>query len=157
MQNSKPRLGKYLLIILTIILIPLISCDEEDPVSPTEEHFEAEGVVLRTSGIKIAEIYRGETADTLSATVSEVGDHITVSFYDSDKNEINAPNEENDKLAWEIGDETILKVGQHEGEEGGFEFHLEGLKEGISSIELFIVHHEHNDFRSGKIPVKVGK
>ncbi|MEE9431577.1 MAG: hypothetical protein V3V16_11080 [Melioribacteraceae bacterium] len=154
MQKSFKFLAQFMLL-FSVVIIGLSSCDEKDPVSPAEEHFEAEGLVLRTSGIKLAEIFRGETSDTLSLLKDILGDHIEVTFYDSEKKEIAPPNDEHIKFAWTVDDPLILGVHQHEGEEGGFEFHLKGLKVGETQIEFFIKHNDHNDYRSGKFPVKV--
>ena len=49
----------------------------------------------------------------------------------------------------------MLEVWQHEGEEGGFEFHLRGLKIGVTEIEFFILHNGHSDYRSGLFPVVI--
>ena len=155
MQNSKKDLIKYILILITFFFVPLTSCDEDDPVTPAEEHFEAEGVILKSSGIKIAEIFQGITNDTLRAPANAIGDHMDVKFYNSAKEEIEPPNDENMSLGWEIDDKDILDIWQHEGEEGGFELHLKGLKAGSTNIEFFVLHHDHKDYRSGKFPVNV--
>ena len=129
-----------------------ISCDD-DPISPQSEHFEAIGMYISSSGMEIASILRGETDDTLYAVLGELTDHMDAQFYDEDENIVDPPDDEDSWLSWEIDDENIVEVWQHEGEEGGFEFHLRGLQEGQTNIEFMIMHVDHADFRSGKIPV----
>lgn len=143
-----------MLIGVFIISFFIISCSD-DPVTPQEEHFEAEGIVFLQSGIKIADIFRGVTSDTLYAPVDSMTAGIDVKFYNSNQEMIDPPNDPDLTFAWEIDNTLIVDVWQHPGEEGGFEFHLEGLLADTTLIEFFILHEGHADFRSGKITVVV--
>ena len=143
-------------IFLTLTSVSILAgCAKDESLAPQEEHFEAIGMYFTSSGIRVASILRGETSDTLNAPLGKIGEGIEIQFYDKDENLIDPPEREHQKLAWEIEDPSIVEVWQHPGEEGGFEFHLKGLTIGITKIEFFIMHEEHADFRSGKIPVKV--
>ena len=147
---------KFLLSVLAITSITFLSsCKDDDPVSAQEEHFEAIGIHFSNSGIKLAQILRGVTADTLFAPLGSLSDHIEVKFFDDDENVIDPPSDEHETLGWAVDDNTVVELYQHPGEEGGYEFHLRGLKAGSTKIEFFIVHEGHNDFRSGKITVTV--
>jgi hypothetical protein len=144
------------IIIISFVSILFFSCGgDENPLPPQEEHFEAEGIVFLQSGITVASIFQGVTTDTLIAPAGGRSDHFDVKFYDENQNVIDPPSDANKSLAWEIDNEAILAVWQHPGEEGGYEFHLDGLAEGNTHIEFFIVHEGHNDYRSGKIPVRI--
>ncbi|HSW56475.1 MAG TPA: hypothetical protein VLH59_15430 [Ignavibacteriaceae bacterium] len=147
---------KILLTLTSLFLFSLffISCSD-DPVTPQEDHFEAEGIVFLESGIKIADIFRGVTIDTLFAPKGGQTSGIGVKFYNSNKEMINPPNSAEQTLAWEIDNPNLVEVWQHPGEEGGYEFHLRGLVEGVTQMEFFIMHEGHADFRSGKIIVTV--
>jgi hypothetical protein len=147
-------LKKSILFIFMIIGLILVSC-KDDPLEPDMDHFEAEGIVFYQSGIKIGEIFRGITQDTLFARVEETSVHIEVKFFDTNKNELDPPHHTKQPFSWEIQDTTIVGIWQHPGEEGSYEFHLVGKQTGITNIEFFIMHEAHADFRSGKIPVKV--
>ncbi|MBK8946193.1 MAG: hypothetical protein IPM32_13130 [Ignavibacteriae bacterium] len=137
-------------------LLVFISCKDDDPITPAEDHFEAIGTIIYdATGAVVVSILRGRTDDTLQINNGELSDHFEVKFYDENENIINPPNNENIKLSYEIGENTIASWWQHEGEEGGFEFHLNGLKPGTTTLELFIVHEGHNDYRSGLIPLIV--
>ncbi len=141
-------------ILLSVFVIN--GCKSEDSiVNPPEEHFEAEGVVLESSGIVFASIFRGVTTDTIKVPVGEFPDHIEVKFYDENKNVIAPPSDSDKKLGYSIADSTVVTFWQHAGEEGGFEFHLRGKKPGITTMELFVKHGEHSDFRSGNFIVRV--
>ena len=146
---------RFVFIFLSIISLTAFSaCDKnDDPVTSQEEHFEAIGMIFRTSGIKVAQILRGVTTDTLKGPEGAIGDALDITFFNPNESEIAPPS--NPSLAWEIEDPTIFEIWQHSGEEGGYEFHLKGLKAGETRIEFFIMHDGHSDFRSGKIPVKI--
>ena len=147
---------KLLFVLFSFVGVLFYSgCSDDDPVAPAEDHFEAIGVYLSTSGIKVASILRGVTSDTLVAPAGGLSDHLEVQFYNEDEEIIDPPTSSDHSLAFEIGDTSIAGIFQHEGEEGGYEFHLRGKKAGVTYIELFIMHEDHSDFRSGEIPVRV--
>jgi hypothetical protein len=149
---------KYIQSIFVIAFISVIyfSCKEEDSPLPTQEdHFKAEGIVFQESGIIIADIFRGVTDDTLFAPKGGMTTGIDVKFYDGNKNVINPPDKNKQKLAWEFVNNSLASVWQHPGDEGGYEFHLKGLAVGTTQMEFFIMHEGHADFRSGKIIVVV--
>ncbi|MCO6474257.1 MAG: hypothetical protein PHW27_06060 [Melioribacteraceae bacterium] len=148
-------LFKSYIFIFVLGLISINACSEDDPVAPQEEHFEAIGMIIETSGIRVASILRGETDDTLHAFVNIDSDHYEVKFYDEDENIVDPPDDEDQTFDWQIDNPEILEVSQHEAHQGEFEFHLRGKAEGTTFIEFFIMHLGHPDFRSGKFPVKV--
>ena len=145
---------KYFLIFLFSILI--ITACEDDPVTNQEDHFKAIGTVLyEATGALTVSILRGETTDTLYIDEGVLSDHFEVKFYDESENIIEAPTNGSATLDHTIQDTSIISWWQHPGEEGGFEFHLRGLKKGTTILELYIKHEDHNDYRSGGIPVRV--
>jgi hypothetical protein len=142
-----------MLLILAALLLP--ACGDDDPLTSKTEHFEAIGMYFTTSGIPVASILRGVTTDTFHVPLGALTSHIDAEFYDDDENIIGPPASSDHSLGWAIDDSAIVEVWQHEGEEGSFEFHLRGLAVGETHIEFFVVHLNHNDYRSGKIPVAV--
>ncbi len=146
---------KYILYILSLALIITACSDDDDPLTESPDHFGAIGMQFSNSGIEVARIIRGETSDTLEAPLGELSDHFEIMFYNEEEQLVDPPEGGEHTLGWEVADETKLEVWQHEGEEGGFEFHLRGLAEGETTIEFFVVHEGHNDFRSNPIPVKI--
>lgn len=154
------QVNKFILSNLLIILVlslALFSCnDEDDPVAPQEEHFEAVGTVIYdASGKEIVRIFRAETTDTLFAEAGLLSDHHTVKFLDEDEEILDPPSEEHQTMSGEIADTDIAQFWQHEGEEGGFEFHIDAKNPGVTTLEIFINHEGHRDYRSGLIPVAV--
>jgi hypothetical protein len=147
---------RYFLIALFSILPLLLitACSEDDPVTPQVDHFEAIGVVLYQGGDVVAAILRGETSDTLDAAENETGEITVVRFYDEDENIVEAHADEV-TFSWEIADTSIAEVLQDSGEEGAFEFRLRGKQAGTTTIEFFILHEGHADFRSGKLTLVV--
>lgn len=145
-----------LLFISIAVIISFTSCSDDDPLSAEEEHFEAIGTAIYdATGALTLSILRGETEDTLYVDAGELSDHFTVKFYDEDENIVDPPEEEHTSMDYEVADGTILEIWQHPGEEGGFEFHLQGLSQGITTMEMLVKHEGHNDYRSGNIPVVV--
>lgn len=149
----------FMFLFLIVFSFSMISCSkEDDPLSPAEEHFEAIGMaIFDASGKMVVKILRGETSDTLKAETDKRSDHFSVKFYNDDEVLVDAPESEHHAFTAQIEDATIAKLWQHEGEEGGFEFHIDGLKTGITKIEFFIEHEGHADFRTGKIPLKISE
>lgn len=144
----------YINVLFVIFLIS--ACDKEDSVQPQENHFEAVGTIIYdATGAVAVSILRGVTGDTLFAEAGLLSDHFTVKFYDDNETVVNPPDDEDHYLGFEIGDPSVAETYQHPGEEGGYEFHLRGLKTGSTEIELFVYHIDHRDYRSGKIPVIV--
>lgn len=139
-----------------IAVFLLSACDSDDPIQPHDDHFEAVGTIIYdATGAVAVSILRGVTNDTLFVEAGQLSDHLTVKFYDDNEAVINPPDNEDHYLGFEIGDPSIAETYQHPGEEGGYEFHLRGLKSGSTKIELFIYHVDHRDYRSGQIPVIV--
>lgn len=142
--------------LLVMLAAVLPSCgDDDDPLSSQTEHFEAIGMYFSSSGIPVASILRGVTTDTFHVPLGALTEHIDAEFYDDDENIIDPPTDADKSLGWSIDNPSVVEVWQHEGEEGGYEFHLRGLAQGETHIEFFVVHAGHNDYRSGKIPVAV--
>ena len=146
--------------ILIKIFISLIftllaaSCSEDDPVAPQEEHFEAIGTVIYdATGAEALRILRGETIDTLYAEVNILSDHFDVKFINDEEEVVNPPADEESSMAVDVSDASLLEIEQDE--PGAFEFHLKGLAEGITTIEIKILHAGHSDYRSGLIPVVI--
>lgn len=145
---------RYLLILLVSIII-ITGC-EDDPVSNQADHFKAIGTVIYdATGALSVSILRGVTTDTLYIDEGILSDHFEVKFYDDNENIIDAPTSGSATLDHSIQDTSLISWWQHPGEEGGFEFHLRGLKKGTTVLELYIKHEDHNDYRSGGIPVRV--
>ncbi|MCX8056237.1 MAG: hypothetical protein N3F03_01335 [Ignavibacteria bacterium] len=137
------------------LTVLIISCSKDEPLSPAEDHFEAEGMVFYRSGNKIVEIFRGVTADTFFVPVNGSLNQIEAKFLNSERKVIDPPDYKKKPLGWSITDTSIVVVNQLASDAGKYTFHLQGKKAGVTQIEFFVLHEGHPDFRSGKIPVRV--
>ena len=147
--------------LFVFIIFLLNSCSEEHSHGPGE-HFEAEGALfLDGSRAPYLQIFRGQVdpafKTTFKAPLNNLSDAFIVKFLDADKKEKNPPTDPSVRLTWKIANTDIVEVYQHEGEEGGYEFHLRGKKTGTTTIEFYLTHGDHSDYRTGTIPVEVVK
>lgn len=142
-------LNKLLLITLMIILL---SCSEEsNPTEPEHEHFNAYGLILESAGSRVLTYFKLKTNDTLYVPIG-LTDHYEVKFLSSDSSIIEPPSDQDKKFGWVISDTSMLEVYRHNAE---WEFHLKGKKVGNTFIEFQVLHNDHPDFRTTKIPVVV--
>lgn len=140
----------YVFIILSFILL---SCSKENnPITTEEDHFKAYGLILESSGKRILTYFNLKSTDTLTIPIG-MSDHIDVKFLDKDSIVIEPPVDKDKKFGWVIDDTSIVNVYRHSGDE--WEFHLVGKKIGITHIEFRVLHNDHPDFKTIKIPIKV--
>ncbi len=160
----KPFFLKYSYIVLILLLLIIIttSCsDETDPVIPPTEHFEPEGWVIRDATTKpILVVWQGViqtswnsaiTPDTLYAPLNALSDHYTIKFLDINKNIINPPTDVDHEFGWLITNTSMLEIIRDNPTD--WAFHLKGLTNGTTSLELQVLHVGHVDVKTPKIPV----
>jgi len=145
---------KMTILFIISFIVAFTACSSDDPVAPHEEHFEAIGTVIYDgTGAEIFRILRGVTNDTLFAKVGVLSDHYDVKFINDDEQVVNPPDDDDLSMGIDITDPNLLEIEQDE--PGEFEFHLMGVAEGLTTIEIKILHGNHADYRSGLIPVKI--
>jgi hypothetical protein len=155
-MQKKLFLNEKIILLFTLIaIVSFTGACSEDPIAPQEEHVKAIGMVFYSSGIEVARISKGVTEDTLKVPLGGLSDHFDIKLIGEDEKEFDPPSTDSQYLSWEFGDPLVADIWQHEGEEGSFAFHLKGLQSGETSVEFFVMHNDHSDFRSGKIPVKI--
>lgn len=147
-------LAFYKLITIMVLGFTIISCSH-DHLADHDDHFEAEGMVFYDGTTKKVEIFRGVTRDTFFVPLNGVTPLIEAKFLSAEKKELDPPDYKKKPLSWSISDTSIVAVSQNENEKGSYKFFLRGKKAGTTSIEFFILHEGHPDYRSGKIPVRV--
>ena len=144
-----------------VLALFVAGCGKDDPVSPQEEHYEVEGLVLVDSGNRFFRYFQGKIdssdgrVDVLKVPHGELTSYWSIRFLDANGNEMAPPSGEGFKFTWVIADPLVVEVVQDEGDEGKFEFYLRGLDEGETTIVLQISHEGHVDFRTHPIPVHV--
>lgn len=134
----------------------LASCNDDDPVSPQEEHFEAVGMIVYDGQDKLMDYFGPDytledefAADTIFISSSK-SNLLTSRFYDEDRDEMDAPDDDHQTLDADIGDDSILQMEWNDGEEGGFNFYLTGKVQGQTWIRFKILHEGHDDFKTLK-------
>ena len=79
--------------------------------------------------------------------------HWEIKFLDENEQEIDPPDDANKSFGWVIADQLVVEVYRHDNQE--WEFHLNGLKVGETTIEFRVMHNDHYDFHTPNIPVSV--
>ncbi len=156
-------LGKLIIYsVLAALLILTIGCsDDDNPLKPQEEHFDAVGLIIYQSGATILDYFAPDYApgteeidDTLFVSLG-LNPHWEVKFYDEEKNIIDPPDDEDKHFGAEFADAGVAELWWHEGEEGEFDFHIKGLTAGSTTVEFQVLHVDHADFTTLPIPMVV--
>ncbi len=152
----------YIVIGAVLIAVLMGGCifdDEKDnPSSSQQNHFEAEGLVLVDSGVRFFHIFQGNIdttegkVDTLVVPVGLTA-HWKIKFLDEKEQEIDPPDDEDKRFGWVINDSSVVEMYRHDNQE--WEFHLNGLSVGETTIEFRVMHNDHYDFHTPAIPVSV--
>jgi len=156
-------LNKNLIFSLAFILPLLISGCGDDKLSNQEEHYDAVGIVIYQSGIKVLDYYgpdyqAGDSLaylDTLHASLG-LNPHWNAKFYNDDGEEIDpplTPDEGGEQTFAATFTPEIAELWWHEGEDGHFEFHVRGLETGKGTVIFNVMHIGHADFTTLPIPV----
>lgn len=157
----KMKTPNQLIAVAACLAVFLSGCGKDDPVTPQEEHYEAEGLVLLDGGQRFFRYFQGRIdsgdgrAEALEVHHGEVTNKWTIRFLDRDGNEMAPPDGEGFTFTWEIADRDIVEVVQDAGEAGQFVFALRGLEDGETTIKLQISHEGHVDFTTQALPVHV--
>ena len=145
---------------LAIAIFTLIfaACGDSNSTSTEQhEHFEVEGWTLYSAEWDtLYSVYRGKEVSKLpglKVNANCMSSHINIKFIDENKKEIAGPNDEEHSLGWEVGNKKILDIEW----EGGWGFHLKGLKKGETTLILKVKHHDHADAKTPEIKVVVDK
>lgn len=155
---------RYFLLILLFQSIFITGCsDETTPVTPPEEHFEPEGWIVRDATLKpvlvvfqgvIQNTWNGAAVDTFfRAPYNALSDHYSVKFLNAKKEIINQPSGTGYSLGVVITDTSV--AGFVKDSPADWAFHLKGKKLSNTTLELQVVHGNHADVKTPKIPVTV--
>lgn len=162
---------KLSLLAILSLTIFFTSCDDEDSVSPSEEHFEAVGYILLDENDDIVfRLFEGQIDNSISESVAVnladgMGEY-HVHFLDEDGNDIGTPEGEHEHeeeeeeheehgdeettLSVEVQDEGIATVEAHE-----WELEITPVAVGTTQMKIQIMHEGHADFTSPFVPLEV--
>ncbi len=141
------------------------SCDEDNPVKQGE-HIEAAGIILYNGSEIFMRIFEAQFDQAYNTSfelkAGETTDEFEIVFLDEDGHEIELEHhdhtmieveEEEHSFGFLISDESILELIPDPEDEWGFS--LMGKVTGSTDIELRLMHGDHPDFKTPKIPVVV--
>lgn len=129
--------------------------DDDNPVDANlEEHAEAVGLIIRSSGEEIVRYENGEVEGEIEVGHGLETALLSVRFIAEDGDLFTPDPADGLALGWEIDDESIAEV-EHHAEDGAWAFHIVGLEEGETTIVIKINHGDHTDFTSKEIEIHV--
>ncbi|MER3329091.1 MAG: hypothetical protein RIF34_05880 [Candidatus Kapaibacterium sp.] len=164
--------NKITSLFLFVILFSLflISCDDTETVTPSEEHFEAAGYIIKNEiDSTVFKVLKGQVDNTISASfvlmLADGSSKYTIEFLDEDGNNIGVPeheehgaheeeeeheDQEEHELSFEIEDMTLAQIDIHE-----WELDITPLLVGKTNCRIQILHEGHPDFTSPYVPFEI--
>jgi hypothetical protein len=139
---------------ISILVFILSSCGSDNPVEPSEEHFEAIGLFIIASGDTIVKYQGGTVTGNIEVAQGEDTALLSVKFIEED-GDVGLPPNSDWSLAWEVADTAVADVHTHQNEIQNYQFHIEGKAAGETDIKIIVNHFDHKDFESREIPVSV--
>lgn len=133
----------------------LVSCDDSDPVAPSEEHFEAAGFMIKNeTGDIIFKTLKGQIDNSVSTVFSiALSDGLgqyEIEFLDEEGNNIGEPDETGTSLLIDIeGIELATILIDMWG------FSLTPTQIGTTNFRIQILHEGHPDFTSPYYPLEI--
>jgi hypothetical protein len=159
-------------ILISILFITLffISCDENDTVTPSEEHFEAAGYIIKNENDStVFKVLKGQVDNTISESftllLADGSQNFTIEFLDEDGNNIGNPEHEDHEdheeseeeeeheeheLEFQMEDDSIINIEIDE-----WELNLTPLKIGGTTFRIQVLHEGHPDFTSPFVPIEI--
>ncbi|MEX0845262.1 MAG: hypothetical protein WD022_08260 [Balneolaceae bacterium] len=127
---------------------------QDIPVHVVKKHSDPKGFVFKMNGQKIVTQTTGGTlTGEIDLVVGEETDLITIYFLDHDGDEFQ-PEEDEYSLGYEFDPEDIAEFEQHP-EDGRWSFHIHAEAEGVTNLQLMLMHGTHSDFTTQDIHVHV--
>lgn len=132
----------------------LAACD--NPVKPSEDHPEAEGVVIRQGTVELARWFDGTLTGQLVVTAGQSVGPLTVRFLDHDGEELPLDDDEWLRVEFLTGADVATWQQATGGELGGT---ISGTTAGAATVRLHLMHGVHPSGHSeasfGPIPITV--
>ena len=149
------------------VSIFLVGCDDTDSVTPSENHFEAAGYIIKNdSDSTVFKVLKGQVDNTIAESfvlmLADGSSKYTIEFLDEDGNNIGIPEhddheehgdteeEEEHELSFEIEDITLAQFDITE-----WDINISPLKIGKTNFRIQILHEGHPDFTSPYVPMEI--
>jgi hypothetical protein len=149
-------LSKFLSITILLALLFLISC-HKDADHHHHHHFEADEWLIMDGDEIVLHINKGvineehgTSFNLANATSTNV---FKIVFKDHGK--VVVPDEKEYSLNWDLDENNIAEIRVESGQHSKFEFSIFGLSAGQTNVTLKVMHGDHADFISPKIPIIV--
>lgn len=150
-------LKKVWSILFVLLALGLFSC-HDDADHHDDHHFEPVEWIIQDGDNIILHIDNGvinpEYSTNFKIPQGQLTEDYKIIFKDEDGDEIEADDDEL-SLGWEVEDSEIAELRFDEGKEGDFEFRIFGFKVGTTNLTLKVMHGDHADLISPKIPIIV--
>lgn len=150
-------LKKVWAFLFVLSIFSFYSC-KDDADDHDDDHFEPVEWLIQSNDVTIIQIKNGvittEFNSNFTLKIDELSEEFKVVFKDEDGDIVEAHDDEY-TLNWEIDETEIAELRFDAGKEGKFEFHLIGLSAGQTNLTLKVMHGDHNDLISPKIPIIV--
>lgn len=141
------------LVLFSAISLFAISCSNSTS-GEEEEHNEPAGFVLKMNGqIMVQQLPGQDVTGEFELTQGEETDLITIYFLNDEAEEFQ-PEEAEYSLGYEFETDGIAEFEQHT-EDGKWSFHIHAESEGITDMQLKLMHGDHSDFSTQSIHVHV--
>lgn len=141
--------------LVLLLSLFLFSCSNPASDDDHGEHARGIGIALVSSGQTIATYEEDDpVTGKITVSVGTMTAGIDFLLIDEDGDRY-TPDEGTYALHFEFADTSIAGIWQHEGEESGFEFHVQGKTVGLTNLAFTIYHDDHPDFVSQPISVEV--
>ena len=143
----------FILKTLTVMILLLLAAGC-NPVESEEQHFEAIGLFIISSGDTTVRYQDGIVTGEIEVQQGTDTALLSVKFITEDGS-IGIPPNNDWSLDWNIADTTHADVISNDDELQQYRFHIAGKLVGITTIKIIINHHGHKDFESKSIPIEV--
>ncbi|PKL80585.1 MAG: hypothetical protein CVV25_03520 [Ignavibacteriae bacterium HGW-Ignavibacteriae-4] len=131
-----------------------VGCDNSDSVTPSENHFEAAGYIIKNEADStVFKVLKGQVdnliAESFTLMFADGSQIYSIEFLDENGDNISVPDEEH-TLLFEMEDNTFANFNITE-----WMININLLKVGKTNFRIQILHEGHPDFTSPYVPMEI--
>lgn len=136
-------------ILLILLAVTVVACEDHDH---DHDHAELNGFKLLQNGATVASQTGTAVTGSVSIAVGTANPVFSVEFVEADGH-VYDEFESDDSLLIEVGNTSVAAV---QAGPGRWEFRLNGVAQGSTTLTVNLMHSGHKDFESRPVPVTVG-